>query len=60
MGRKKEKITEQDVAKYFITTKESAEVFIERWMERHKCPREHALEKLKTLGVELSHLPDKH
>ena len=57
---KRERFTELDLAKYVITSKEMAEVFIKRWMEQHNTTRDNALAKLKELGIELSRLRDKH
>ena len=60
MGHKNKKITAEEIAEYVITSKETAEIFIARWMERHDATRDMALARLKELGVELSKLRDKH
>jgi hypothetical protein len=57
MGRKK-LITEKEAIKLIITSKKMAELFIERWMERHGESREEAIEKLKQLEIDISQLPD--
>ena len=57
--RKNNGLSEKDLAKYIITSKESAEVFIKRWIHRHRSSREKAVERLRELGIQLNLLPDK-
>jgi len=57
MGRRK-LITEKEAIKLIVTTKKMAELFIERWMERHGESREDAIDKLKQLEIDISQLPD--
>lgn len=59
MGRKKHKISEREIAGYVISTKETAELFIKRWMDVHGGTRRKALARLRELGIKYAQLRDK-
>jgi hypothetical protein len=57
MGRKKT-ITLKEAAKLVINSRRTAELFIERYIEKHQSTREAAIERLRELGIEPSQLPE--